>query len=119
MKPIFVCLLLWLSLLAFGQQPQPVYVPPQKPVAPALPKADPVPTKPAPQAYTTPSDVRPTDPNRVDAVPSRARSNFEAEMQSQQKGSTQRTTSAQPADFDSIPPVKDPEPQVQPPPIRN
>gem|GEM_PF-4993153 len=119
MKTIFLCIFLWLSLLAFGQQPQPVYTPPQPPVQPTLPKADPVPTTPAPRAYPTPSDVRPTHPNRVEAVPSKSRSDFEAEMESQQKGSTQRATSAQPADFDSIPPVKDPEPQVQPPPTRN
>ncbi|HLN94647.1 MAG TPA: hypothetical protein VK183_03360 [Flavobacterium sp.] len=118
MKTILVAALLWFSLLAFGQTTQPVYVPPQAPPTPTLPKADPVPTTPAP-APVAPRGVRATDANKVEAVPSASRADFESEMASQQKGSTQRTTSAQPADFDAVTPAKDPDPQVQPPKTRD
>lgn len=126
MKATFLPLTLVLySAMAIAQQTnqqpvskQPVYTPPQPPVTQTLPKADPVQATPPP-TYVAPPGIRATQANKVEAVPAKARAEFEAEMQSKQAGSSQRVTTAQPADFDSVAVPKDPDPQVQPPQTRN
>lgn len=131
MRTIFLLPLLLLSGLASAQQDpkvpaqgngqspaQPVYTPPETPKKNILPTPDPVPATPVPQ-YTAPTGINPNSSNKVDAVAAKARSEFDAEKQSQEKGSAQRASTAQPADFDQVAEPKDPDRPVPPAPQRN